>query len=339
MRVFDLRSDTVTKPTKAMREAMAWAEVGDDVYREDPTMGKLEERAAALTGKERALFVPSGCMGNLIALTVQAGRGTEVLTASSSHIIGHEIGSLAAIAGALPITIDVPRGVLSAKDLEGRVKGGAYDSATTAVISVENTIGGFCYPIENLAGIRAFADAHHLKVHMDGARIFNAQVATGIPVSTWASYSDTITFCLSKGLGAPIGSLLCGSEEFIRKALTVRKMLGGGMRQTGILAAAGLYALDHHVERLADDHRHARMIAESLTRSGWAQVDMEGVETNIIFFTVPTIQAAQVVDRLKAVGILANTEGSVVRLVTNLDISDDDTLAICALIERLEMTR
>ncbi|HOQ94200.1 MAG TPA: GntG family PLP-dependent aldolase [Sphaerochaeta sp.] len=339
MRVFDLRSDTITKPTKGMREAMAGAEVGDDVYREDPTMTALENRAAALTGKERALFVSSGCMGNLIALFVQAGRGKEVLTASSSHIIGHEIGSMAAIAGTLPITIDVPRGILSAHDLEGRVKGGAYDAATTAVIAVENTIGGVCYPIENLKGIRSFADAHHLNVHMDGARIFNAQVATGIPVKEWASWADTITFCLSKGLGAPIGSLLCGSEVFIREALTVRKMLGGGMRQTGILAAAGLYALDHHIERLADDHRHARMIAESLERSGWAQVDMEGVETNIIFFTVPTMETQEVLDRLKAVGILANTEGSVVRLVTNLDISLDDTLAICALIEGMEMTR
>lgn len=339
MRVFDLRSDTVTKPIGAMREAMAGAEVGDDVYREDPTMGALEARAAALTGKESALFVPSGCMGNLIALYVQAGRGKEVLTASSSHIIGHEIGSMAAIAGTLPITIDVPRGILSAADLEGRVKGGSYDMATTAVVSVENTIGGFCYPIENLAGIRAFADAHHLKVHMDGARIFNAQVATGIPVKEWASWADTITFCLSKGLGAPIGSLLCGSQEFIGQALTVRKMLGGGMRQTGILAAAGLYALDHHVERLADDHRHARMIAESLQKSGWADVDMEGVETNIIFFTVPTMETKTVVARLKEVGILANTEGNVVRLVTNLDISDDDTLAVCALIEDMEMVR
>ncbi len=337
MRVFDLRSDTVTKPTKAMRMAMANAEVGDDVYREDPTMGELEARAAALTGKESALFVPSGCMGNLIALFVQAGRGKEVLTASASHIIGHEIGSLAAIAGTLPITIDVPRGILSADDLAGRVKAGSYDMATTAVISVENTIGGYCYPSENLAGIKAFAEDHDLRVHMDGARIFNAQVATGIPVKEWASYADSITFCLSKGLGAPIGSLLCGSKAFIDEALTVRKMLGGGMRQTGILAAAGLYALDHHVERLSDDHHHAQMIAQSLKKSGWAEVDMEGVQTNIIFFTVPSMETKAVVDVLKEHGILANTEANVVRLVTNLDISYDDTLAICAIIEGLTM--
>ena len=334
MRVFDLRSDTITKPTKGMREAMAGAEVGDDVYREDPTMTALENRAAALTGKERALFVSSGCMGNLIALFVQAGRGKEVLTASSSHIIGHEIGSMAAIAGTLPITIDVPRGILSAHD---RRTGEAAPTTTTTVIAVENTIGGVCYPSRTLRA-SALRRCPSSERHMDGARSSTPRWRPA-SVKEWASWADTITFCLSKGLGAPIGSLLCGSEAFIREALTVRKMLGGGMRQTGILAAAGLYALDHHIERLADDHRHARMIAESLERSGWAQVDMEGVETNIIFFTVPTMETQEVLDRLKAVGILANTEGSVVRLVTNLDISLDDTLAICALIEGMEMTR
>ncbi|MFA5447124.1 MAG: low-specificity L-threonine aldolase [Sphaerochaeta sp.] len=337
MNIFDLRSDTVTKPSQAMREAMANAEVGDDVYREDPTMERLEEMAATLTGKERALFVPSGCMGNLIALYVQAGRGKEVLTASNSHIIGHEIGSVAAIAGSLPITIDAPRGVLSAADLEGKVRGGSYDSATTAVVAVENTIGGYCYPLENMVGIYDFAQENGLKVHLDGARIFNAQVATGISVKEYASWADTITFCLSKGLGAPIGSMLCGSDAFINEALTVRKMLGGGMRQTGILAAAGIYALDHNIDRLEDDHRHARLIAESLQESGWADVDMEGVQTNIIFFTVGQMKASEVVSRFKEVGILANTEGDVVRLVTNLDISAEDTTEICARIKSLKI--
>lgn len=337
MNIFDLRSDTVTKPSQAMREAMANAEVGDDVYREDPTMERLEEMAATVTGKERALFVPSGCMGNLIALYVQAGRGKEVLTASNSHIIGHEIGSVAAIAGSLPITIDAPRGVLSAAALEGKVRGGSYDSATTAVVAVENTIGGYCYPLENMVGIYDFAQENGLKVHLDGARIFNAQVATGISVKEYASWADTITFCLSKGLGAPIGSMLCGSDAFINEALTVRKMLGGGMRQTGILAAAGIYALDHNIDRLEDDHRHARLIAESLQESGWADVDMEGVQTNIIFFTVGQMKASEVVSRFKEVGILANTEGDVVRLVTNLDISAEDTTEICARIKSLKI--
>lgn len=332
MQVFDLRSDTITKPTLEMRQAMAAAEVGDDVYREDPTTTKLEKLAAELTGKERALFVSSGCMGNLISLYIQAGRGKEVLCASNSHIIQHEIGSIAAIAGALPITINAPRGVLNATDLHSLVKQGAYDMATTALIEVENTIGGYCYPLENLEMIKDFASTHNLKVHMDGARVFNAQAATGIPVKTYAKYADTITFCLSKGLGCPVGSMLCGTKEFISQALTVRKLLGGGMRQTGILAAAGLYALEHHVDRLKDDHAHAKAIADTLVKTGWADVDVQGVQTNIIFFTVPAFNAQDVVKQLARIGILANTEGETVRLVTNLDLSDEDTQSVCSLL-------
>ncbi|MEA4860531.1 MAG: GntG family PLP-dependent aldolase [Sphaerochaeta sp.] len=337
MKQYDLRSDTITKPTLEMRKVMASAEVGDDVYREDPTTTRLEALAAELTGKPKALFVSSGCMGNLISLYLQAGRSNEVLTASNSHIIQHEIGSISAIAGVLPITIDVPRGVLSAADLAGKVKSGSYDMATTTLIEVENTIGGYCYPLENLEGIKDFAQTHQLKVHMDGARLFNAQVATGIPVKTYAKYADTITFCLSKGLGAPVGSMLCGDEAFINKALTLRKMLGGGMRQTGILAAAGLFALTHHVDRLKDDHVHAKAIAEALMKSGWAKVDSEGVQTNIVFFQVPGLSAKTVVGRLASHGILANNEGEMVRLVTNLDLNDEDTNEVCALLTSLDI--
>lgn len=329
MKIFDLRSDTVTKPSLPMREAIAKAEVGDDVYREDPTTTRLEALAAELTGKERALFIPSGSMGNLIALYIQAGRGKEVLTAASSHIMGHEIGSVAAIAGSLPITIAVERGILSAADLVGKVRSGSYDAATTTLVTVENTIGGYCYPMENLRGIWEFAQANRLKVHLDGARIFNAQVATGTPVAEMAQYADTITFCLSKGLGAPIGSLLAGSNEFIQEALTVRKLLGSGMRQTGIIAAAGLYALEHNIERLALDHEHAQAIAKTLEATSWAEVDMQGVQTNIIFFTVPGYSADNVVAQLQEIGILANTEADVVRIVTHLDITAEDTAEIC----------
>lgn len=336
MQVFDLRSDTITKPTLEMRKAMAAAEVGDDVYREDPTTTKLERLAAELTGKERALFVSSGCMGNLISLYIQAGRGKEVLCAANSHIIQHEIGSIAAIAGALPITIQATRGVLNATDLQSLVKQGSYDMATTALIEVENTIGGYCYPLENLEMIKDFASTHNLKVHMDGARVFNAQAATGIPVKTYAKYADTITFCLSKGLGCPVGSMLCGDKEFIAQALTVRKLLGGGMRQTGILAAAGLYALEHHVDRLKDDHAHAKAIADTLVKTGWADVDIQGVETNIIFFTVPSFSAQDVVKQLARIGILANTEGESVRLVTNLDLNDEDTRKVCSLLSSFD---
>jgi threonine aldolase len=332
MKRYDLRSDTITKPTEAMRKAMYEAEVGDDVYREDPTTNKLEQLGAQLSGKERSLFVSSGSMGNLISLYLNGGRSNEVLTASNSHIIQHEIGSIAAIAGVLPIALDVPRGILSASDLEGKVKSGNYDMATTTLIEVENTIGGYCYPLENLEGIRDFANCHNLLVHMDGARVFNAQVATKIPVKTYASYADTLTFCLSKGLGAPVGSLLCGNESFINKAMTIRKMLGGGMRQNGILAAAGLYALEHNIKRLAEDHEHARAIALALEKAGWAQVDKQGVQTNIVFFTVEGYEATDIVKKLAKVGILANNEGPMVRLVTNLDLSDEDTDAVCKIL-------
>jgi threonine aldolase len=337
MKRYDLRSDTITKPTEAMRKAMYEAEVGDDVYREDPTTNKLEQLGAQLSGKERSLFVSSGSMGNLISLYLNGGRSNEVLTASNSHIIQHEIGSIAAIAGVLPIAIEAPRGILSASDLEGKVKSGSYDMATTTLIEVENTIGGFCYPLENLEGIKDFANCHNLLVHMDGARVFNAQVATKIPVKTYASYADTLTFCLSKGLGAPVGSLLCGSESFINKAMTIRKMLGGGMRQNGILAAAGLYALEHNIQRLAEDHEHARAIALALENAGWAQVDKQGVQTNIVFFTVEGYEATDIVKKLAKVGILANNEGPMVRLVTNLDLSDEDTDAVCKILETFKL--
>ncbi|MBI9095697.1 MAG: low specificity L-threonine aldolase [Sphaerochaeta sp.] len=333
MKRYDLRSDTITKPTEGMRKAMYQAEVGDDVYREDPTTTRLEVLAAQLSGKEKALFISSGSMGNLISLYLNGGRSNEVLTSMNSHILHHEIGSVASIAGVLPIAIEAPRGVLSAANLQGKVKGGEYDMATTTLVEVENTIGGYCYPLENLEGIRDFADTHGLKVHMDGARIFNAQQAMGIPVKTYAKYADTLTFCLSKGLGCPVGSLLCGDEAFINKALTVRKILGGGMRQTGILAAAGLYALEHHVDRLNDDHRRAKAIAKALEESDWARVDMEGVQTNVIFFTVPGFNTNEVIKELAEVGILANHEGPIVRLVTNLDLSEEDSDEVCSLLK------
>ncbi|MBG0767246.1 MAG: low specificity L-threonine aldolase [Spirochaetaceae bacterium] len=337
MKYYDLRSDTITKPTEAMRKAMASAEVGDDVYREDPTTTRLEAMAAELTGKERGLFVSSGSMGNLISLYINGGRSNEVFTAANSHIIQHEIGSLSAIAGVLPISFDVPRGILNADIFIGKVKQGDYDMATTTLIEVENTIGGYCYPLENLEGIKDFASTHDLKVHMDGARIFNAQVATGIPVKTYANYADTITFCLSKGLGCPVGSVLCGDEAFINKALTIRKMLGGGMRQTGVLAAAGIYALENHVDRLADDHAHAKALADALAKGGWAEVDAEGVQTNIIFFRVPSLSSSEVVSQLAKQGILANSEGEMIRLVTNLDLHDEDITELCTRLEHFPL--
>jgi len=335
MTYYDLRSDTITKPTTEMRKAMADAEVGDDVYFEDPTVNRLEKLSAEMLGKEAALFVSSGSMGNLIPLFIHAGRGCEVLTHRDSHIIQHEVGAVSALAGALPIGLDAPRGILTPEVLEPHIKPHAYDLARTAMIEVENTIGGVCYPLEILQDIRNLATRYGLLVHMDGARLWNASVATGVAADTLATQADTVTFCLSKGLGAPVGSVLCGTQEFIDKARAIRKMLGGGMRQVGILAAAGLYALDHNINRLADDHDHARTIAETINTTEWAHVAMENVETNILFMYVPGTNIQKVVEVLKAHGILCSGSGESIRLVTNLGISDYDTEHICEIIRTI----
>ncbi len=336
MKLYDLRSDTITKPTEAMRKAMANAEVGDDVYHEDPTVNRLESLAAEMLGKESALFVSSGSMGNLIPLFIHAGRGCEVLTHANSHIVQHEVGAVAAIAGALPIGIDAPRGILTAKLLKPLIKPRSYDLARTAMIEVENTIGGVCYPLETLQEIGELAEQHHLVTHMDGARLWNAAVATNVEVSTISAMADTVTCCLSKGLGAPVGSLLCGSKQFIAQARAIRKMLGGGMRQAGILAAAGIFALEHHITRLADDHARAKSIAQTLEATGWARVSVTDVETNIIFFSVPAVEANRVVQAFAAHGILCSGEGETIRLVTNLDFTDEDTESVCRALKSMD---
>ncbi len=335
MKMYDFRSDTITKPVPAMRDAMAKAEVGDDVYREDPTVNRLEELSAELTGKEKALFVSSGSMGNLIPLYLHAGRGAEVITHATSHIIQHEVGAMSAIAGAIPIAVNSPRGLLRVEELEPLIKPRAYDLARTAMIEIENTTGGVCYPFEQLQAIGDLAKKHQLKVHMDGARVWNASVATGRPLKEIASVADTITFCLSKGLGAPVGSMLCGTTEFIQEALAIRKMLGGGMRQAGILAAAGLYALENHVKRLAEDHENAQKIANTLEKTGWAKFTKEDVETNIIFFSVPGCLGQKVATILNRYGILCFGDGEQVRLVTNLEISAEDTSEVCTILESI----
>jgi threonine aldolase len=337
MKQYDLRSDTITKPGLQMRKAMAAAEVGDDVYQEDPSVNRLEEIAATLTGKERAIFVSSGSMGNLIPLFINAGRGAEVLTHAQSHIIQHEVGAMSAIAGAIPIAVNSPRGLLTATELEPLIKPSAYDLAKTAMIEVENTIGGVCYPLAQLQEIGELAKRYHLSVHMDGARLWNASVATGVAVDKIAAVADTVTFCLSKGLGAPVGSMLCGTETFISQARAIRKMLGGGMRQAGILAAAGLFALDHHVDRLAEDHANARKIALTLMETGWAKVVLENVQTNIIFFSAPGFSGTQVEKTLVRHGILCFGDHKEVRLVTNLDLSAEDADAVCDILRKLTL--
>lgn len=335
MKLYDLRSDTITKPTDEMRKAMASAEVGDDVYHEDPTVNRLEAMAAELTGKEEAVMVSSGCMGNLIALMIHGGRGKEVLCARESHIIQHEIGAVSAIANTIPIEVPSDRGIICEDELERFIRGKSYDMGESAIIETENTTSGLVYPIEKLKRIKAIAEQHDMKVHLDGARIFNAAVDSGIAVSEYAATCDDITFCLSKGLGAPAGSMLCGTKEFAYQVRRYRKMLGGGMRQVGILAAAGIYALENNVKRLAEDHAHAKEIAAALTGTGWAEIRSLG--TNMIFFRTPELELGSLIRGLNEAGILCLEDAGCARIVTNLGISESDVKEICRIISTLEV--
>lgn len=323
--IVNLRSDTFTKPSPSMLEAMTAARVGDDVYREDPDTLELEKRSAEITGKEAALFMPSGSMSNLTALYINAGRGNEVLAHRWSHIIQYEIASPAAIAGCMPIALDGPAGKITPEILKPSIRPKAYDLAYPTMIEVENTMnkaGGTCYRLDELKALAAFAEEHSLKIHMDGARLFNAAISTGDLVQELCSTADTLTFCLSKGLGAPAGSVLCGTEAFILQARRVRKLLGGGMRQTGYYAAAGIYALEHNIERLQEDHDHARQLAEALEETSWASIDADSVETNIVIFETPDRPAADIAKELKGQGILCSPfSDKHIRMVTHLDVS------------------
>lgn len=319
--MIDLRSDTFTLPSQGMREAIYKAEVGDDVYAEDPTVRKLEERGRQLSGKEACLFVSSGCMGNLIAIMLQAGRGTEVLCAAESHIVCHEIGALSSLAQTQPTVVpSTPEGLIIPQALDAFSRKPSYDMADRTLIEIENTTSGVIYPLETVKEIASFAHRNGMRVHMDGARIFNAVVETGIPLSVWAEQADTITFCLSKGLGAPAGSLLCGSRDFIEKAKRIRKLLGGGMRQTGFLAAAGLYALDHNIERLKEDHEHASRIAQALEQTDWAEIRRQG--TNMVFFAVRDGLEEKVVEHFRQEGILFAIDAGCCRMVTSLNVDE-----------------
>ncbi len=339
--VIDLRSDTVTVPTPQMREAMVQAKVGDDVYGEDPSANDLEAYAAEITGKEAALYMPSGSMANLTALYILCGRGNEVLAHPMSHIIQYELASPAAIAGCMPVFVPGADGKVTPDDLRPYLKGEEYYLSRPTLISIENTTnkaGGTCWQEDELRAVWEFSREHELAVHMDGARVFNASLATKVPVSRIASCTDSIAFCLSKGLGAPAGSMLCGDASYIRQARRVRKLLGGGMRQIGCYAAAGLYALKHHVLRLEDDHRHARIIAEAIGRSSWAAIDPQTVETNIVICSTFPNAASEAAAMLKDRGILCGPMGPHdLRFVTHLGISEEDTWQAADIIASLHM--
>ncbi|GAB3351415.1 threonine aldolase family protein [Modestobacter lapidis] len=313
----DLRSDTLTRPTAAMRRAMAEAEVGDDVYREDPTVNALEERVADLFGHEAALFVPSGTMGNQIGLRLVCEPGQEVLGDADCHVLTYEMGAAAALFGLSSRTVVSDGGRLSADQLIAQVRPhGDWHLTATAAIAVENTHnrgGGLVQPLAELEKLFEWSRGAGVNVHLDGARIFNAHVASGVALSTYGGLADTASVCLSKGLGAPIGSVLVAGAERIAAARLWRKRLGGGMRQVGVLAAAAQYALDHHLERLAEDHEHARLLAERLG------VDPATVETNIV--VVEGVQAPLVAEVAKAQGVLVGQVSPTrIRLVTHLGV-------------------
>ncbi|MGZ4489205.1 MAG: threonine aldolase family protein [Nocardioides sp.] len=330
--VTDLRSDTLTRPTESMRRAMASAEVGDDVYGEDPTVTALEERVAGLFGHEAALFMPTGSMANVLAVRSLVAPGQEVLCESRAHIARAELGAHAAYSGITMRTWIHPRGQVDlpvVRDLFAPDMGPFF--VPTAAIAVENThnfAGGAVLPIEDLRDLREFATGVGARIHMDGARIWNAHVATGVPLAEYGATADVMAVCLSKGLGAPVGSLMVGSADAIAEARVWRKRMGGGMRQVGILAAAGLHALDHHVERLADDHAHARLLAEA------CGVDPDTVDTNIV--VVPRADAASFVAGAREAGVLVAPVGpTTVRLVTHLDVGRADAERAAAALARL----
>ncbi len=322
--IIDLRSDTVTRPGAAMREAMARALVGDDVYGEDPTVNELEKRAAHLTGKNAAMFVPSGTQANLIAQLVHVTPGEEVIAGEHSHCMRYEAGGGAAIAGAQYCVVP-GNGLFTANDVKKRLSARTLHNPGTCLVWMENTHnmgGGIVFDTDEMARIWQVCSENDIRVHVDGARIFNASAATGVPVSEYASCADSMSFCLSKGLGAPVGSLLCGSGEFIDAARRMRKRLGGAMRQAGILAAAGLFALEHNVERLEQDHDNARLLAEGLKATRGIEVDLESVKTNIVMARPTRMTAPVLSARCKQRGVLFHplTETRL-RLVTHLDVT------------------
>jgi threonine aldolase len=342
--LIDLRSDTVTRPTPEMRAAMAAAEVGDDVYGEDPTVNLLEKRAAEVFGREAALFVPTGTMGNQIGIRLHTEPGQEVICESRAHILDWEMATAAVFSGCLLRAVPTRRGTLTWKDIEPAIHARGSFRAATGLIEVENTAnmaGGRITPVAALEEIWANAKDRKIPLHLDGARIFNAATALGVDVKALTRGFDTVMFCLSKGLGAPVGSMLIGSAELMERARIYRKALGGGMRQVGVLAAAGLIALEQMPARLHADHANARLLAEALSHIEGVAIDLNTVETNIVIFRLTGGMApADLVARLKARGILTSAVGSdAIRLVTHHDVDRAACVAAAeALTEEIEVT-
>jgi threonine aldolase len=327
--VVDLRSDTLTLPTQAMREAMARAEVGDDVWEEDPTVRRLEDMAARRTGKEAALFVSSGTQGNLVSVLTQTRPGQEVILDADSHIFNYEGAGAAVFGGVQTLPVKTARGFLTPDQVREHIRPSNIHIPMTGLVCVENTHnrhGGTCCTPEEIEAVAAAAHAAGVPVHLDGARIFNAAVALARPAADFARHVDSITFCLSKGLGAPVGSVVCGSREFVARARRVRKMLGGGMRQVGVLAAAGIVALESMVERLGEDHRNCRRLAEGVSRLPRVRLDLATVQTNIVIFRVDKDGGAtELVTGCLARKVKIHQTGpGTIRCVTHKDIDAED---------------
>lgn len=328
--MIDLRSDTVTKPVPGMRRAMAEAEVGDDVFHEDPCVNRLQDMAAHLLGKEAALFVPSGTMANQICIKVHTQPGDEIIMERTNHPFNSESGGIAAISGVQVNLVDGQRGVITAAQVSRAIRhSDNVHNAPTRLVCLENTHnrgGGNVYPLETIRDIHEVARSNGLAMHLDGARLLNACVASGLPATAFTQYFDSCTLCLSKGLGAPVGSLIAASADFIRRAERYRKMFGGGMRQAGIIASAGIYALQHHVERLAEDHQHAKLLAERICSAPGLQLNPQDVETNILFLrldpTTARLDAPGLQQAMREQGILAlAVDQQSMRLVTHLDVN------------------
>ncbi|MFT2795986.1 low-specificity L-threonine aldolase [Serratia sp. N21D137] len=332
--LIDLRSDTVTQPSAEMRTAMAQADVGDDVYGDDPTVNALQAEAVRLSGKEAALFLPTGTQANLVALLSHCQRGEEYIVGQQAHNYKYEAGGAAVLGSIQPQPIEAnPDGTLPLDKVAAAIKPDDIHFAKTRLLSLENTISGRVLPLEYLQQAWQFTREHKLALHIDGARIFNAAVALNVPLKTLAQYCDTFTICLSKGLGAPVGSLLCGSKEFIQRANRWRKMTGGGMRQAGILAAAGLYALEHNVERLKEDHDNAKWLEQQLRDIG-VDIAEPGAQTNVLYLRQSPELAAKLGPWMRERGVLISA-GPLTRILTHLNVSRQDLQKVVDLWQEL----
>ena len=328
MKYIDLRSDTITKPSQAMRQAMFEAEVGDDVFGEDPTVNNLQEKCAEISGKEKALYVPSGCMANQLAVKAHTMPGDEVICESECHIFNYETAAPAILSNVQMMTVRGEYGVMQLHEIKKYVRTKEYYFPKTRLICLENThnrAGGVIQPIEVIKEISKFAKENGIMMHMDGARIFNASIETGISVKDYASYFDSISFCFSKGLGAPVGSILCGSEEFIAIAHKWRKIIGGGMRQVGILAAAALYALENNTKRLKEDNDKAKYFAKEISKIKEIDINLDKVHTNILIFANSKYSKSDLMAKFKEKGVLISA-GSFdnLRAVFHLDVSMEE---------------